>query len=133
MTEVFFPDDVFKLIMDYCDTRHRDCLKKVLNDLLLVTDIERCENLYEEEMDLLEIRECRWYKEELHDIYDMTEIDPLIQKKLKGLFVRTECLSGFINNTIWAREIYLCDHWDEDSNDPHSINFVAPVKYIWSV
>ena len=115
--------------MDYCDTRHRESHKKVLKDLLLVTDIERCENLYREEMDLLEMDN----ENELQDIYDMTEMDPLIQKKLKGLFVRTECLSGFINNTIWAREIYLCDHWDEDSNDPHSINFVAPVKYIWSV
>lgn len=126
---MLFPQDIFSIIMDYCDTRHRESHKKVLKDLLLVTDIERCENLYSEEMDLLEMDN----EDELQDIYDMTEMDPLIQKKLKGLFVRTECLSGFINNTIWAREIYLNEPWDEDSNDPHSIHFVAPVKYIWSV
>jgi len=123
MNQVFLPQDVFKQIMDYCDTRHRESLNRVLNDLLLVTDMERCENLYGDEMDSLEIDD--------DENYDMTELDPLVQKKLKGLFVRDENLSGFINNTICAREIYLWDG-DESSRDPNSINYQPPANFIWS-
>ena len=127
---MLFPQDIFSKIMDYCDTRHQENLKKVLNDLLLVTDIEKCENLFSEELELLEV------DEESHAFhYDMSEIDSLIQKRLKGLFVRTECLTGFINNTILAREIFLIDYYDDyyDASKLPSINTIYPVNYKWSV
>ena len=129
---MLFPQDIFSKIMDYCDTRHRESLKKVLNDLLLVTDIERCENLFGEEVNYWSGKLVVDEDDEVEN-YDMTEIDPLIQKRLKGLFTRTECLSGFLNNTLWAGYIYLWEYHSDDSKDRNSINYILPVNYIWSV
>jgi len=107
--EVFIPDLAWTLIMEYCDTRSRDDYNKVLDDLLLVMNLERCQELFLDELEEADYDEDN----ETGVEYDMTMVDPIVQETLKGLFVRSRNLDVFICDTIFNGEgSFLWQHWD---------------------